>query len=89
MIAMATDINSQVRYGIPLNKIVVGKPVQTSEASNGYVDPNTLHDWFVKANGDFSWNTGVMGWEWAQNDILKKWISSIYPSSSSNNTVTY
>lgn len=28
--------------GVPLNKIVIGKPGTTSDASNGYVDPGTL-----------------------------------------------
>lgn len=64
-----------------MSKIVVGKPVQASEASNGYNTPEELHGWFEIAEKQHSWNTGVMGWEWAETKILNHWISTIYPNS--------
>jgi len=37
--------------GIPYDKLVVGKPVLPKDATNtGYVKPEDLHDWGVKAN---------------------------------------
>ena len=36
------------RGGVPLNKIVIGKPVRPSDG-NGYVSPATLHSYFIQA----------------------------------------
>ena len=66
-----------------MNKIVVGKPVTVSGASNGYVAPQDLHNWFQSASS-LGWNAGVMGWEWADTSTLNQWIATIYP----NNTRT-
>jgi len=71
------EINSQ---GVPLSQIVVGKPTMTNEASNGYVDGNTLGGFVSQASGDINWNTGVMGWEWDDPATDAAWISGIYPS---------
>lgn len=48
--------------GVPLEKIVIGKPINSGAAANGYMDPSTLNDCVnqAKANG---WNAGVMYWE--------------------------
>ena len=49
--------------GIPMNKIVVGKPVgPAGYASNGYVDPALLHEWGCMSKRDFEWTAGFMNW---------------------------
>jgi len=50
-------------YGVPLPKLVVGKYVLTSDASNGYMSPEQLHDSFKQAATQFHWNSGVMFWQ--------------------------
>jgi len=71
----STSVGEIYKAGIPLNKIVVGKYTNPTEASNGWVDPGTLGGWFKTA--PYGWNTGVMGWEW--NNQAASWIQSIYP----------
>lgn len=49
--------------GVPLEKIVVGKPCLPKDASNtGYVPQATLHDWGLRAQKDLGWNAGWMDW---------------------------
>jgi len=69
---------------IPLSKLVVGKPVTTADASNGWVDPNTLHGYFQQAQSQLGWNAGVMGWVWNDPATLQSWIQAIYGSGGSN-----
>ncbi|KAN0061753.1 hypothetical protein ACQY0O_005745 [Thecaphora frezii] len=50
-------------YGIPLDKLVVGKPAVQSDASNGFMKPSVLGACLHEAvqNG---WNAGAMFWEY-------------------------
>jgi len=72
-----TSVTEIQKSGIPLNKIVVGKPVTASSASNGWVAPATLGGWFKTAKSSLGWNTGVMGWEWSSNSVAA-WIAAIF-----------
>jgi len=69
--------------GVAYSKIVVGKPVNTNLAASGYVQPATLHNWFVNAKNSFGWNAGAGIWEWI--DVFGSeaipWIKAVYPSS--------
>ncbi|KAK8849537.1 hypothetical protein IAR55_004871 [Kwoniella newhampshirensis] len=49
--------------GIPLNKIVIGKPLDRGAADNGYMSPSLLHTCVNQARAA-GWNGGVMFWEW-------------------------
>ena len=55
------EINSYA--GVPLNKIVIGKPLDAGKASNGYTDPALLHQCVYQARQQ-GWNGGIMFWEW-------------------------
>jgi len=72
-----TSVKEIAGYGIPLSRIVVGKPVLSSDASNGYVADTTLHSYFSSA-GSIGWSTGVMGWQWHSATTNQQWISAIY-----------
>ena len=74
-----TSVAQISNAGINLNKLVVGKPLLTSDASNGYVDPTVLGQWFVEAQSNLGWNAGVMTWQWHNQDISKSWLQAIYP----------
>lgn len=50
--------------GVPLNKIVIGKPIDAGAASNGYMDGSTLAQCVAQAQSK-GWNGGVMFWEWS------------------------
>lgn len=61
---------------IPLNKLVVGKPINGDRyfAGNGYVDPSTLYTFFQQAaqpidKGGMDWKTGLMIWEYNPDNI--------------------
>jgi len=66
------------KAGVALNAIVVGKPVHTNDAGDGYVAPPTLHTWFQTANTSLGWNAGIMGWEWTDDGSTAAWLNQIY-----------
>lgn len=52
-----------VNNGIPMDRIVVGKPVgPAGYASNGYVDPNDLNAWGCQFQHEYHWSGGFMNW---------------------------
>ena len=48
--------------GVDLDKLVIGKPATASDASNGFIDPETLAGCVAQAK-DQGWDAGVMVWE--------------------------
>jgi len=66
-------------YGIPLSKIVVGKPVNSGDGNGGYVSASGLHALFTQAKSELGWNAGVMGWEWHSLSVNQQWINTIFP----------
>jgi len=65
--------------GVPLNKIVVGKPVASDDADTGYVSPSNLHSFVSQAKSQYGWTGGVMGWVWHDQSTNTNWIKTIYP----------
>lgn len=57
------EINSYA--GVPLEKIVIGKPLDSGAADNGYMDASTLASCVAQAQRK-GWNAGVMFWEWTE-----------------------
>lgn len=66
--------------GVPLSAIIVGKPVHSGDAGDGWVDGNTLNQWFSQASQSLGWNGGIMGWEWTDDGTTTSWLQSIYPN---------
>ena len=50
------------KNGIPLNKLVIGKPATTKDATNGFMDTTTLAGCLQQAKAK-NWNTGAMVWQ--------------------------
>ena len=50
------------KNGIPLNKLVIGKPATAADASNGFMDPATLGSCVKQAKAK-GWNAGIMVWQ--------------------------
>ncbi|KAF9074616.1 glycoside hydrolase superfamily [Rhodocollybia butyracea] len=63
--------------GFELNKLVIGKPGSTADASNGQMSTNTLAQCVSQAKG-MGWNAGVMSWEYP--DANSAWISAVRSS---------
>lgn len=72
-----TSVQEIASYGIPLNKIVVGKYL-SGDASNGYVDPGTLGGYLRTAQNQLGWYAGVMCWVY-EGGPSAIWISQVYP----------
>lgn len=72
-----TSVQEIVSYGIPMNKIVVGKYNPQSSASNGWVAPATLSGYFTQAKA-MGWNAGVMCWQYSST--AAGWLAAIYPT---------
>jgi len=60
--------------GVPLDKLVIGKPGTTADANNGYIDPNTLAGCMAQAKGQ-GWNAGAMVWQFPNVDTA--WITTV------------
>ncbi|PFH51773.1 glycoside hydrolase family 18 protein [Amanita thiersii Skay4041] len=60
--------------GVPLSKLVIGKPASTGVANNGFMSTATLSTCLqqAKANG---WNGGAMVWQFP--DASAKWIQEV------------
>lgn len=54
--------------GVPLEKIVIGKPINSDAASNGYTDPSTLGRCVSQAQSK-GWNAGLMFWEYDSSAV--------------------
>ncbi|KAH8109504.1 glycoside hydrolase family 18 protein [Phellopilus nigrolimitatus] len=60
--------------GVDLDKLVIGKPATSSDASNGYIAPATLASCLSQAKTQ-GWDAGAMVWEFP--DAAASWISSV------------
>jgi len=74
-----SSVGEIAKAGIPLNKIVVGKYITTGDASNGFVAPATLHNFFQQAKTNLGWSAGVMAWVWGDANQASQWIHAVYP----------
>jgi len=55
----------QIASKVSVDKLVVGKPVTTGDATNtGYVAVNNLASYFTQAQGDGNWKAGFFGWQY-------------------------
>jgi len=82
---ISTGYDSQAPLGsvIPLDKIIVGKPICLPPCpyggGNGFVDPNTLGQWFKRANDEIGWSTGLMIWAHVPDeDTAKNYLVSVH-----------
>lgn len=64
--------------GVPLSKLVIGKPANTGDASNGFMSTSTLASCVSQAKNQ-GWNGGVMVWEFP--DAGSSWIQAVRASS--------
>jgi chitinase len=63
--------------GIPLNKIVVGKPVTVPDASNtGWVDKSNLVNYFNQGYSKYGWYAGLMVWQFP-SDSDQTFVSTV------------
>ncbi|PBK72371.1 glycoside hydrolase [Armillaria solidipes] len=60
--------------GVDLSKLVIGKPATASDASNGYMDPDTLATCLGIAK-DQGWDGGAMVWQYPHGD--ESWITTV------------
>jgi len=60
--------------GVPLSKLVIGKPANSGDASDGYMSTSTLAGCVAQAKNQ-GWNAGVMVWEFP--DAAAAWIKAV------------
>ena len=62
--------------GVPLEKIVVGKPATAADVMNtGLSDPNDLGEWGAQAYTELGWNAGIMTWQYP-SDVDGEFVQS-------------
>ncbi|KAJ7180662.1 glycoside hydrolase family 18 protein [Mycena filopes] len=64
--------------GVPLSKLVIGKPATAGEASNGFMSASTLAGCLATAKSQ-GWNAGAMVWEYP--GAATAWIKTVRASS--------
>jgi hypothetical protein len=66
--------------GVPLSKLVMGKPAAGADASSGFVDPTTLAG-CVAQGKNAGWNGGVMLWQYpdASSQVIQTIRSQAFP----------
>jgi len=75
-----TSVKEISKYGVDLNKIVIGKYV-CGQGANGYILPSDMCKFRVQAGKDLDWSTGIMIWEWMPGDCSTDsgaYIKSVY-----------
>ncbi|KAJ7577057.1 glycoside hydrolase [Mycena floridula] len=60
--------------GVPLSKLVIGKPANSGSASNGYISSSTLATCLQTAKAQ-GWNGGAMVWEYPA--AQSSWITTV------------
>jgi chitinase len=59
-----TALKQIINRGIPSNKLIVGKPVKKTDASNtGWMDITILGEAVSRAYSELNWYGGVMFWQ--------------------------
>ena len=59
-----TSVSEIAKRGVPLHKIVVGKPATSADATNsGYMDPHALGQAALRAHQEGKWHAGIMMWQ--------------------------
>jgi chitinase len=84
-----TSVKQIFEAGIPLNKIVVGKPMFASDASTGFVNLSQLGLWFKQAEQELNWNAGVMFWQWHDYTTAKQALDQVYPTLATEEKIVY
>jgi hypothetical protein len=65
--APGTSVNEIIAAGVPADKIVVGKPVTTSDANNAWMSAASLSDALVANYHYNGWRAGVMFWQFSSD----------------------
>lgn len=68
------ELNS--KHGLPLDKIVVGKPGVSGDAANGFINTVELAACAAEAASK-GWNGGIMVWEYRPGKVDSSWISAV------------
>lgn len=76
-----TSVSEIASYGVPLSKLVVGKPTLVFDANNGWVNPATLGQYMQQAGAELGFGSGVMTWAWSAS-ASEGYVNDIYPPAS-------
>lgn len=61
----ATSVKEIAARGVPLNKLIVGKPASMADVVNtGYVASQSLGQWTGQAYNELKWYGGIMYWQY-------------------------
>ena len=64
-----SSVQELIQAGVKAEKIVVGKPLTTQDASNGYIAAGTLASWGCQANSEVGFVGGYMTWMFKNDDV--------------------
>lgn len=76
-----TAVKEIISRGVPPKKIIVGKPVTPSDASNtGWMDSSVLGAALSKGYDDYKWYGGAMFWQYPSDlggQVISKVITGL------------
>jgi chitinase len=76
-----TSVMELASAGLPLDKLVIGKPTQASDCSTGLVSAADLNKWMNRAKRNYGWFAGVMAYQWHGDAISRSWLQEADPPS--------
>ena len=77
--ATGTAVGQLVQAGVPLDKIVVGKPVTPADAANtGYVPASEFAAMIEQAGQNNLLPAGAMGWQFRSDAGMVNWSTELY-----------
>ena len=82
-----TSVGEITTYGVPLEKLIVGKPLRGEDADNGYVDPTTLGIFIASSGaplGVMTWQyPGLTAWPSQGGGYAAAWLDLVFPQNMS------
>ncbi|KIK68421.1 glycoside hydrolase family 18 protein [Collybiopsis luxurians FD-317 M1] len=73
-----------VANGVPMEKLVIGKPAVAKDASNGFISPTDLGKCLAQAKQEHGYNSGAMTWEYHTDGTTKTWIQGVLGDSANS-----
>lgn len=74
-----TSLAEIASYGVPINLLIVGKPLLAGDASNGQVPATSLRDWLSRARTELGYSGGAFIWTWSAT-AARTWVTMVFPN---------
>jgi len=75
-----------VANGVPIEKLVIGKPTSSADAGSGYMSPTDLADCLAQAKQQYGYDSGIMNWQYHTDGSTLAWIKGVLGGTSGSSS---